>query len=80
MLQPRLRLDGEDVPTATIAGSLVTEQIVLAIALVMIMLLHAVRERAEALRRHLPGVRRLVIVVMLAVLGLEAFSRRPAGA
>ena len=39
VLRRRLKLVGTDVPNATLAGSLVAEQIVLAIALVAIMLL-----------------------------------------
>jgi uncharacterized protein (TIRG00374 family) len=80
VLQRRLRLEGDNVPTATLAGSLVAEQIVLAIALVTIMLLQlpfvSVPHRFEGMILAFGGV---VIVVLLAVIGLEAFSRRHRG-
>ena len=80
VLQRRLRLEGTDVPNATLAGSLVAEQIVLAIALVAIMLLQLpfvnVPARFENMILAFGGV---VIVVLLAVIGLEAFSRRSRG-
>jgi peptidoglycan-N-acetylglucosamine deacetylase len=77
VLQRRLKLVGTDVPNATLAGSLVAEQIVLAIALVAIMLLQLpfvnVPERFQNMILAFGGV---VIVVLLAVIGLEAFSRK----
>jgi peptidoglycan/xylan/chitin deacetylase (PgdA/CDA1 family)/uncharacterized membrane protein YbhN (UPF0104 family) len=77
VLRRRLKLVGTDVPNATLAGSLVAEQIVLAIALVAIMLLQLpfvnVPARFEHMILAFGGV---VIVVLLAVIGLEAFSRK----
>jgi peptidoglycan/xylan/chitin deacetylase (PgdA/CDA1 family)/uncharacterized membrane protein YbhN (UPF0104 family) len=77
VLRRRLKLVGTEVPTATLAGSLVAEQIVLAIALVAIMLLQLpfvnVPERFRNMILAFGGV---VIVVLLAVIALEAFSRR----
>ncbi len=77
VLRRRLKLVGTDVPNATLAGSLVAEQIVLAIALVAIMLLQLpfvnVPARFENMILAFGGV---VIVVLLAVIGLEAFSRK----
>ena len=77
VLQRRLKLVGTDVPNATLAGSLVAEQIVLAIALVAIMLLQLpfvnVPERFQNMILAFGGV---VIVVLLAVIALEAFSRK----
>lgn len=77
VLQRRLKLVGTDVPNATLAGSVVAEQIVLAIALVAIMLLQLpfvnVPARFENMILAFGGV---VIVVLLAVVGLELFSRR----
>jgi peptidoglycan/xylan/chitin deacetylase (PgdA/CDA1 family)/uncharacterized membrane protein YbhN (UPF0104 family) len=77
VLRRRLRLVGTDVPNATLAGSLVAEQIVLAIALVAIMLLQLpfvnVPARFQNMILAFGGV---VIVVLLAVIGLEAFSRK----
>jgi peptidoglycan/xylan/chitin deacetylase (PgdA/CDA1 family)/uncharacterized membrane protein YbhN (UPF0104 family) len=77
VLRRRLKLVGTDVPNATLAGSLVAEQIVLAIALVAIMLLQLpfvnVPARFQNMILAFGGV---VIVVLLAVIGLEAFSRR----
>ncbi len=77
VLRRRLKLVGTDVPNATLAGSLVAEQIVLAIALVAIMLLQLpfvnVPARFENMILAFGGV---VIVLLLAVIALEAFSRR----
>ena len=77
VLQRRLKLVGTDVPTATLAGSVVAEQIVLAIALVVIMALQLpfvnVPARFEHMILAFGGV---IIVVLLAVIGLEMFSRR----
>ena len=77
VLRRRLKLTGTDVPNSTLAGSLVAEQIVLAIALVAIMLLQLpfvnVPARFENMILAFGGV---VIVVLLAVIALEAFSRR----
>jgi peptidoglycan/xylan/chitin deacetylase (PgdA/CDA1 family)/uncharacterized membrane protein YbhN (UPF0104 family) len=77
VLRRRLKLVGTDVPNATLAGSLVAEQIVLAIALVAIMLLQLpfvnIPARFANMILAFGGV---VIVVLLAVIGLEAFSRR----
>lgn len=77
VLRRRLKLVGNDVPNATLAGSLVAEQIVLAIALVAIMLLQLpfvnIPARFQNMILAFGGV---VIVVLLAVIGLEAFSRR----
>ena len=77
VLRRRLKLVGTDVPNATLAGSLVAEQIVLAIALVAIMLLQLpfvnVPARFENMILAFGGV---VIVLLLAVVALEAFSRR----
>jgi peptidoglycan/xylan/chitin deacetylase (PgdA/CDA1 family)/uncharacterized membrane protein YbhN (UPF0104 family) len=77
VLRRRLKLVGTDVPNATLAGSLVAEQIVLAIALVAIMLLQLpfvnIPARFENMILAFGGV---VIVVLLAVIALEAFSRR----
>jgi uncharacterized protein (TIRG00374 family) len=77
VLQRRLKLVGTEVPTATLAGSVVAEQIVLAIALVVIMVLQLpfvnVPARFEHMILAFGGV---IIVVLLAVIGLEAFSRR----
>ena len=77
VLQRRLKLVGTDVPNATLAGSVVAEQIVLAIALVVIMALQLpfvnVPARFEHMILAFGGV---IIVVLLAVIGLEAFSRR----
>ena len=77
VLRRRLKLVGTDVPNATLAGSLVAEQIVLAIALVAIMLLQLpfvnVPARFENMILAFGGV---VIVVLLAVIALEAFSRK----
>jgi uncharacterized protein (TIRG00374 family) len=77
VLRRRLKLVGTDVPNATLAGSLVAEQIVLGIALVLIMLLQLpfvnVPARFQNMILAFGGV---VIVVLLAVIGLEAFSRR----
>ena len=77
VLQRRLKLVGTEVPTATIAGSVVAEQIVLAIALVVIMALQLpfvnVPARFEHMILAFGGV---IIVVLLAVIGLEMFSRR----
>ena len=68
---------GIEVPNATLAGSVVAEQIVLAIALVAIMVLQLpfvnVPARFEHMILAFGGV---IIVVLLAVIGLEAFSRR----
>ena len=77
VLQRRLKLVGTDVPNATLAGSLVAEQIVLAIALVLIMMLQLpfvnVPARFENMILAFGGV---VIVVLLAVIALEVFSRK----
>ena len=77
VLRRRLKLVGTDVPNATLAGSLVAEQIVLAIALVAIMLLQLpfvnVPARFENMILAFGGV---VIVLLLAVIALEAFSRK----
>jgi peptidoglycan/xylan/chitin deacetylase (PgdA/CDA1 family)/uncharacterized membrane protein YbhN (UPF0104 family) len=77
VLRRRLKLVGTDVPNATLAGSLVAEQIVLAIALVAIMLLQLpfvnVPARFQNMILAFGGV---VIVVLLAVIALEAFSRK----
>jgi peptidoglycan-N-acetylglucosamine deacetylase len=77
VLRRRLKLVGNDVPNATLAGSLVAEQIVLAIALVAIMLLQLpfvnVPARFENMILAFGGV---VIAVLLAVIALEAFSRK----
>ncbi len=70
VLQRRLKLVGTDVPTATLAGSVVAEQIVLAIALVVIMALQLpfvnVPARFEHMILAFGGV---IIVVLLAVIG-----------
>src|SRR6185312_9550039 len=77
VLQRRLKLVGTDMPTATLAGSVVAEQIVLAIALVVIMALQLpfvnVPERFSHMILAFGGV---IIVLLLAVIGLEMFSRR----
>jgi peptidoglycan/xylan/chitin deacetylase (PgdA/CDA1 family)/uncharacterized membrane protein YbhN (UPF0104 family) len=77
VLRRRLKLVGTDVPNSTLAGSLVAEQIVLAIALVAIMLLQLpfvnIPARFQNMILAFGGV---VIVVLLAVIALEAFSRR----
>ena len=77
VLRRRLKLVGTDVPNATLAGSLVAEQIVLAIALVGIMALQLpfvnVPARFENMILAFGGV---LIVVLLAVIALEAFSRK----
>ena len=77
VLRRRLKLTGTDVPTSSLAGTLVAEQIVLAIALVAIMLLQLpfvnVPARFENMILAFGGV---VIVVLLAVIALEAFSRK----
>ena len=79
VLRRRLKLVGTDVPNATLAGSLVAEQIVLAIALVLIMLLQLpfvnVPARFENMILAFGGV---VIVLLLAVIGLEACRARAA--
>jgi uncharacterized protein (TIRG00374 family) len=80
VLRRRLRLTGVEVPSATLAGSVVAEQIVLAIALVVIMGLQLpfvnIPARFEHMILAFGGV---IIVVLLAVIGLEAFSRRSRG-
>jgi peptidoglycan/xylan/chitin deacetylase (PgdA/CDA1 family)/uncharacterized membrane protein YbhN (UPF0104 family) len=80
VLRRRLRMSGIEIPNATLAGSVVAEQIVLAIALVMIMVLQLpfvnIPARFEHMILAFGGV---VIVVLLAVIGLEAFSRRNRG-
>jgi uncharacterized membrane protein YbhN (UPF0104 family) len=77
VLQRRLKLVGTDVSTATLAGSVIAEQIVLAIALVVIMLMQLpfvnIPARFEHMILAFGGV---IIVVLLAVIALEAFSRR----
>ncbi len=77
VLRRRLKLVGTDVPNATLAGSLVAEQIVLAFALVVIMLAQFpfvnIPARFENMILAFGGV---VIVVLLAVIALEAFSRK----
>jgi peptidoglycan-N-acetylglucosamine deacetylase len=77
VLRRRLRMTGIEVPSATLAGSVVAEQIVLAIALVAIMVLQLpfvnIPARFEHMILAFGGV---VIVVLLAVIGLETFSRR----
>jgi len=81
VLRRRLRMSGIEVPNATLAGSVVAEQIVLAIALVVIMVLQLpfvnIPGRFEHMILAFGGV---IIVVLLAVIGLEAFSRRGRGA
>ncbi len=77
VLRRRLRMTGIEVPNATLAGSVVAEQIVLAIALVAIMVLQLpfvnIPARFEHMILAFGGV---IIVVLLAVIGLETFSRR----
>jgi peptidoglycan/xylan/chitin deacetylase (PgdA/CDA1 family)/uncharacterized membrane protein YbhN (UPF0104 family) len=80
VLRRRLRMTGIEIPNATLAGSVVAEQIVLAIALVVIMVLQLpfvnIPARFEHMILAFGGV---IIVVLLAVIGLEAFSRRGRG-
>jgi peptidoglycan-N-acetylglucosamine deacetylase len=77
VLRRRLRMTGIEVPNATLAGSVVAEQIVLAIALVAIMVLQLpfvnIPARFEHMILAFGGV---IIVVLLAVIGLETFSHR----
>jgi uncharacterized protein (TIRG00374 family) len=77
VLRRRLRMTGVEVPNATLAGSVVAEQIVLAIALVAIMALQLpfvnIPGRFEHMILAFGGV---IIVVLIAVIGLETVGRR----
>ncbi|MDX6621006.1 MAG: peptidoglycan-N-acetylglucosamine deacetylase, partial [Gaiellales bacterium] len=77
VLRRRLRLTGVEVPNATLAGSVVAEQIVLAIALVAIMALQlpfvSIPARFEHMIVAFGGV---LIFALLAIIALETFSRR----
>jgi uncharacterized protein (TIRG00374 family) len=80
VLRRRLRLTGIDVPNATLAGSVVAEQIVLAIALVAIMLLQLPFVNIPARFQHMIlAFGGFVIIGLLAVIALEAVSGRGRG-